>query len=211
MGTLTSAMVQLNKEGVLRIVNEYLEKDTDPLKILEELQLGMKLVGEKFERQEYFLFDLIWSGEIFKEVAKILEPKIQEKHKNIKKKGKMMIGTVKGDVHDIGKNIVITLLESAGIDVVDLGVDVPAEEFVRKAKEIEPDVIGMSGLLTASIDAMHKTIELLRGEEINAKVIVGGGIVGEKWVSGELQVDAIAVSAPEGVKMIEKLMEGDAI
>jgi len=189
-------------------VEEYLKKGLDPLEILKELQKGMELVGEKYERGEYFLFNLIWSGEIFKEAAKILMPKIREKYKTIKKKGKVMIGTVKGDIHDIGKNIVITLLESAGFDVVDLGVDIPPEEFVRKAKETKPDVIGMSGLLTASIDAMRETIELLKREGINAKVIVGGGIVGEKWVSGKLRVDATATSAPEGVKMIEKLVEG---
>jgi 5-methyltetrahydrofolate--homocysteine methyltransferase len=206
MGKLVDATVELNKEEVLNIVNESLKKGQDPLQILQELQKGVELVGEKYERQEYFLFNLIWAGEIFKEAAKVLLPKIQESYKSIKKKGKVLIGTVKGDIHDIGKNIVITLLESAGYEVVDLGVDVPPEEFAKKAKEVKPDVIAMSGLLTASVDAMDENTQRLRKEGIKAKIIVGGGIVGEEYVKGKLHVDATATSAPDGIKKIEKLM-----
>jgi len=206
MGKLADATVEMNKEEVLKIVNESLKSGQDPLQILQELQKGVELVGEKYERQEYFLFNLIWAGEIFKEAAKVLLPKIQESYKSIKKKGKVLIGTVKGDIHDIGKNIVITLLESAGYEVVDLGVDVPPEEFVKKAKEVKPDVIAMSGLLTASVDAMDETAQRLRKEGIKAKIIAGGGIVGEEYVKGKLSVDATSTSAPDGIKKIEKLI-----
>lgn len=202
---IIEAMAKLDKDSVISAVKEELERNKDPLQIIEKLRQGLDMVGEKYQRGEYFLLELIMAGEIFKDASSFVLPKIKERYGRVSKKGKVLIGTVAGDIHDLGKNIVSTLLECAGIEVIDLGVDVPAEVFVEKIKEHRPKVVGMSGLLTASIDEMNKIIEAMEraGLREKVKVIVGGGIVGEKWTVGKVKADAATTNAAEGVKIIE--------
>jgi len=202
---IVEAMGKLDKNSVISAVKEELERNKDPLQIIEELRRGLDIVGEKYEKGEYFLLELIMAGEIFKDAASLILPKIKERYGGVSKKGKVLIGTVRGDIHDLGKNIVSTLLECAGFEVIDLGVDAPAELFVEKIKEHKPEVVAMSGLLTASIDEMNKTIEAIEraGLREKVKVIVGGGIVGEEWTVGKVKADAATTNAAEGVKIIE--------
>jgi methylmalonyl-CoA mutase cobalamin-binding domain/chain len=202
---IVEAMAKLDKNSVLSAVKEELERNKDPLQIIEDLRRGLDIVGEKYENGEYFLLELIMAGEIFKDASSFILPKIKERYGGVSKKGKVLIGTVAGDIHDLGKNIVSTLLECAGFEVIDLGVDVPAEVFVEKIKEHKPEVVAMSGLLTASIDEMNKTIEAIKhaGLREKVKVIVGGGIVGEEWTVGKVKADAATTNAAEGVKIIE--------
>ncbi len=209
MGKLADAMGKLDKESVIEIVRQELNSGKDPLEIIEELRKGMEIVGEGFQKLERFLMDLIWASEIFKDAAFLIMPKIKEKMKNVPVKGKVVIGTVKGDIHDIGKNLVMALLECAGFEVLDLGVDIAPEIFVEKIREYKPQIVGMSGLLTASIDVMQETIQAIEKEGLrkDLKIIVGGGVVGDKWTKGKVNADATVTSAVEGVKLAEEYVE----
>ena len=208
MEELVSAMSRLDKDRVVELVKTLLNESKDPLEIIETLRKGLEIVGEKFEKGEYFLMDLMWSAEIFKAATEIVLPEIEKKRGHVPAKGKLLIGTVKGDIHDVGKNLVIALARCAGFEVIDLGVDVPPEVFVENVKKHKPDIVGMSGLLTASIEAMQNTIEALEkaGVRDQVKIIVGGGVVGEDWVEGKLAADARAKSAIEGIKIMEQFV-----
>ena len=205
MGKIAEAMGNLDKTTVIQLIEQNLAYKTDLTQILEELRAGLEIVGEKYEKGEYFLFHLLYGAEIFKDAAALLMPQIKESQLELEKKARVLIGTVKGDIHDIGKNIVVALLESKGFDVKDLGVDIPEERFVTETRTFKPIVIGMSGLLTASVEAMESTIKAITDAGLHAglKVIVGGGIVADEWTQGRTGADAIAQSAVEGVKTIE--------
>jgi len=205
MGRLKDAIVVLNKEGVLKAVREGIDTNRDPIELIEEARQGLERVGEEFEKGNYFLMELMRAAQIFKEAAAIINPKIRECYKETTAKGKIMIGTVAGDVHDLGKGIVASLLECAGFEVIDLGVDVSEQVYMEKIKEFNPQVVGMSGLLTTSIPVMNKTIEAIEnaGLREKVKVIVGGGIVGE-IKSSEIRADFATSNANEGVRTIEE-------
>jgi methanogenic corrinoid protein MtbC1 len=206
MGKLAEAMAKLDKDSVIDIVSKELISGKDPLEIIEELRKGMEIVGDGFEKLERFLMDLIWAAQIFKDATELIMPLIKEKKKDVQAKGKVVIGTVKGDIHDIGKNLIMALLECAGFEVVDLGVDVASDVFVEKIREHKPQIVGMSGLLTASIDSMQETIQAIEkaGLREELKIIVGGGVVGDQWTKGKVKADTVTTSAVEGVKRAEK-------
>lgn len=206
MGNLAEAMAKLDKDSVIEIVQQDLKGGKNPLEIIEELRKGMEIVGEGFEKLERFLMDLIWAAQIFKDAADLIMPRIRESLKDVPVKGKVLVGTVKGDIHDIGKNLIMALLECAGFEVVDLGVDIAPEVFVEKIKEYRPQIVGMSGLLTASIDVMQETIDAIEKEGLRKelKIIVGGGVVGDQWTRGKVNADAAVTSAVEGVKLAEQ-------
>ena len=144
------AIVNLNVEGIQKLCMKAIEVGIPAYDIIiKGFSKGLEIVGEKYEREEYYLAELVVAGEIIKEGMKVLEPHL--KSGEAKKIGKVAIGTVRGDLHDIGKNIVATLLRAAGFDVIDLGVDVPPERFIEAAKEHKPDIIAMSALLTLSL------------------------------------------------------------
>ncbi len=205
MGGLKDSIAALDKEGVLKAVREGIDSNRDPIELIEEARLGLERVGEEFEKGNYFLMELMRAAQIFKEAAAIINPKIKECYKDRPAKGKVLIGTVAGDVHDLGKGIVGSLLECAGFEVIDLGVDVSEEVYVEKMKEHNPQVVGMSGLLTTSIPVMNKTIKAIEeaGLREKAKVIVGGGIVGEVKPS-KIGADHATSNASEGVRIIEE-------
>ena len=209
MGKLAEAMAKLDKDSVIDLVSKELMSGKDPLEIIEELRKGMEIVGEGFEKLERFLMDLIWAAQIFKDAAELIMPMIKAKKKDVPAKGKVVIGTVKGDIHDIGKNLIMALLECAGFEVVDLGVDVAPDVFVEKIREHKPQIVGMSGLLTASIGAMQETIQAIEnaGLREELRIIVGGGVVGDQWTKGKVKADAVTTSAVEGVKRAEKYVE----
>lgn len=179
---LVQAIADLKEEEALKIVKERLDAGEDPLKILEDARLGLEIVGKRFARGEYFIPDLIYSGEIMSQITEIVKPKIGEVQREAKKLGKVVIGTVAGDIHDIGKNIVVFMLEVNGFEVYDLGVDVPPERFVEKVKETGATILGLSGFLTLAFDSMKRTIEALKeaGLREKVKVMIGGGQVTEE-------------------------------
>jgi methanogenic corrinoid protein MtbC1 len=168
---ITKALADLEEDLTLDLVRKALQDNVAGGDILKACQEGMNEVGSRFEKQEYFVSDLIMSGEIFKQVGVVLEPHL--------KAGKVVFGTVKGDIHDIGKDIVINMLKSAGFEVIDVGVDAPATAFIEALKSSGAKVLGLSGLLTLAFDSMRETIEALKtaGLRDQVKVMVGGGPV----------------------------------
>ncbi len=176
----------LNEKKTLSLVRSLLSNGDDPLHVIENCQKGMELVGEHYHNGRYFISGLIMAGEIFRQVMEIVQPEL-ESNSYSPVSGRMLLGTVQGDIHDIGKNIVIILLRCYGIKVVDLGVDVPAEKFVAMAIEKKPRIIGISGVLTSSFENMQKTISLLRSDsnidQENMSIIIGGCSVDERICS----------------------------
>lgn len=202
---LKEAIVEGEPEKTISVVNEAIDQALDLKDILNEAVIkAAEEVGILYEKEEYFLADLLMTGDALKAAMEILKTKLSQQS-DIKPQGSILIGTVQGDVHDIGKSLVVSLLRGQGFDVVDLGSDVPPEVFVQKAKEIKPDIIGLSGLLTMSISKMHETILLLKKAGIASKIIIGGGIV-SKDSCAMIGADDCAKDGWEGIKKIKKII-----
>jgi methanogenic corrinoid protein MtbC1 len=205
VGKLAEALVALDKKAALAATEEALQSGTDPLAVVDEARLGLEQVGQKYDTGEFFLMELMRAAQVFQAIAQVLNPKIVEAHGGVKTTGKVVLGTVAGDIHDLGKNIVKILLECRGVEVIDLGVDVKAAKFVEAVRLHAPQVLGMSALLTASVMEMNRTADALEAAGLrgSVKVIVGGGIVGEIDQSN-LRVDYATVDANGGVRQIEQ-------
>lgn len=166
------------KEDIVRdLVADRIKSGDDPLNIIDDCQRGMRLVGERYEQGQYYIAGLIMAGEIFSQVMDKVHPLLKERVSE-EKNGCILLGTVKGDIHDLGKNIVSILLRCHGFTVHDLGVDVSPVKFVEEFKKIQPDIVGLSGLLTASYDKMRETVSLLKNNDV--PIIIGGGQVNEQ-------------------------------
>jgi len=205
MGKLSEAFVGLDKKTALQVVREELESGRDPLDLVDEARKGLERVGEKFDSGEYFLMELMRAAQIFQAAAEVLNPAIRQAYGEVTTKGRVLLGTVAGDIHDLGKNIVKILLECRGVEVIDLGVDVPAEKFVRSVQENHPQVVGLSALLTASVAEMNRTTEAIEkaGLRDQVRVIFGGGIVGEIGAS-RLKADFATTDVNQGIRQIEQ-------
>lgn len=181
MGSLAEALTNLEEQKVYELVDQKVNEGENVLRIISELNEGMINVGELFSSGEYFISQLIFSGEILKEVMKKLEPLLHKVEAG-QSSGKVVIGTVKGDIHDIGKNIVTTLLNGSGFDVLDLGVDVPAAKFVEAIKQTGAKVLGLSALLNFTYPEMKSVIEEVEkaGLRDRVKVIIGGAPCNEQ-------------------------------
>lgn len=205
---LVNAMADLQRSKVFEIVRNEIEKDTDPLKIIEWLSQGLKKVGEYFDKKEYFLAELITGGDIFETVYQEIKPILAKKNVNAQIKGKIVLGTVQGDVHDIGKNIVKTILTVSGFHVEDLGVDVPPERFIEALKQTEAKILALSALLTIAIDSVEEIIKLLRKEDLRdkVKIIVGGSAFSKELVKN-LDVDAFGIDPMDALKKCQQFLE----
>jgi methanogenic corrinoid protein MtbC1 len=205
---LVSAIVNLDERRAVETTKRRLEAGEDPLRILEDLTKAANVIGEKYERGELFIADLVMAGEILKEVSDPVRAKLRELGKVRSPIGKLVIGTVQGDIHDIGKNITVTMAEAAGFEVIDLGVDTAPEKFVDAIRKYEPDIVGMSGLLTLAIESMKKTVDAIKAAGLRDKVrvIIGGGRV-DQYAKEYTGADAWTNSAAEGVRIMLKWME----
>jgi corrinoid protein of di/trimethylamine methyltransferase len=204
---IKDALVNFDIEGTVSLVKDALRGGVPAYKIVTEgLAKGMDIVGKKYEGGEFFLAELVMAGETMKEAMKILEPHLRVD--STVRKGIVVIGTVKGDVHDIGKNIVSTLLRSAGFEVIDLGTDVPAERFIDAVKRFNPDILGMSALLTTTLANMEDVIKALKREGVRdkVKVIIGGAPVDERFAA-KIGADAAAHDAVNGVEICRRWVE----
>ena len=201
---LASALADLKEAEALKIVKDKLGAGEEPLKILDEARKGMEIVGKRFANSEYFIPDLVYSGEILKAVTELVKPKLT-KEAGTKRLGKVVFGTVAGDIHDIGKDIVVFMLDVNGFEVYDLGVDVPAQKFVDKIKESGAPVVGLSGFLTLAFDSMKETIEAMKaaGLRDKVKVMIGGGQITDE-VRKYTGADAFGKDAMAGVTMAKK-------
>jgi len=205
--SLVGRVAALDEQGALDAVRARVTDGDDAMAIVADCQRGMQLVGEDYASGVYFISGLIMAGEIFREAMEILEPLLPAAGEAAADApGGVLICTVRGDIHDLGKSIVTMMLRSYGIVVHDLGVDVSPDEVVRKAVELRPDILGLSGLLTAAAEGMKATVAAVRdaGDRIGAlPIIIGGGIVSEEtcaWTGADLWAN----DASRGVQLIRK-------
>ncbi len=205
---LAEALVDLKEEKVAQLVREALDEGTDPMEILNQCREGMDMVGERYRAGDYFLSDLIVSGEIFKDAMKLIEPKLKESAGGAAEPVKMVLATAKGDIHNIGKDIVAVLLKASGFEVHDLGIDVDPNVIVDKLVETKAAILGMSGLLTPSFESMKQTIDAVEeaGIRDRIKIVIGGGIVTE-LVQKYTGADAFTDDGIEGVEICKRFAE----
>ncbi|MHA1238445.1 MAG: cobalamin B12-binding domain-containing protein [Candidatus Odinarchaeia archaeon] len=204
------AIFSFDDEAVYEAVKKALEKGVDPIKIIQEgITRALRDIGEKYEKGEFFLMHLMAASEATKRVIdELIQPALKEKAAKSEYTGKVVIGTVEGDIHDIGKNIVAIMLLVGGFQVYDLGKDVPATKFVEKAKEVDADIIALSALLSTTLLNQRKVIEILKKEGLRDKfkVIVGGAPASEEWAK-EIGADGYAPDAIKAVKLAERLVK----
>lgn len=205
---LVVALADLKEEEALSIVRDRLSAGDDPMKILDDARTGLELVGQRYAKGEYFIPDLLYSGEILKGISGIVKPEIS-KGPEVKRIGKVVFGTVAGDIHDIGKDIVVFMLDVNGFEVYDLGVDVPIEAFVEKVKETGATIVGLSGFLTLAFEAMKQTIQAIKdaGLRDRVKIMIGGGQVDEQ-VRGFAGADAFGKDAMDAVNLAKSWIGG---
>jgi len=194
-------------ENIKSIVIKALSLGVNPVDVVDAVSKGLEEVGEKYEKGEYFLSELIMAGIMAGEITNTLKPHLEKLAE--KPVGKVVIGTVKGDLHDIGKNIVIAMLSSAGFTIVDLGIDVPSEKFVEAVKEEKPDIVAMSCLLTIAIDEMRMVVNKLNEVSLRktVKIMVGGRPITPEFAK-EIGADAYGRDAVEAVKIAKALIKG---
>ncbi len=206
---LVSVLADLKETEALEIVQNRLDAGDDPLAILNDARSAMEIVGKRFGSAEYFIPDLVYSGEILREVTDMVKPRLV-KAAEAKRRGKVIMGTVAGDIHDIGLNIVTFMLDVNGFEVYDLGVDVPAQRFVEKIKESDAPIVGLSGFLTLAFDAMKETVEAIEkaGLRDKVKIMIGGGQIDEQ-VRKYTGADAYGKDAMAGVALAREWTAGE--
>ena len=207
-GELVKLLSDLKEPEALSFVEKAIGEGVDPMELLGNAQEGMKIVGERFAREEYFLPELVFSGEILNQIVEKLKPHLKEVEKG-DRQGKVIMGTVAGDIHDIGKNLVTFMLDVSGFEVIDLGVDVPAQKFVNAIKETGSKVVGLSGFLTLAFQAMQETINAISeaGLREDVKIMIGGGQINDQ-VRVFTGADAHGNDAMEAVKLAQGWIGG---
>ena len=178
---LATLLADLKEDEAIKVTKERLARKEDPMKILEDSRKGMETVGKRFASGEYFIPDLIYSGEILRQVTEIVKPMLTGTMKQ-QKLGKFLLATVAGDIHDIGKDIVAFMMDISGFEVIDMGIDVPKDKIVAKIKETKPQIVGLSGFLTLAFDSMKETIDAIKaaGLRDGVKIVIGGGQIDEE-------------------------------
>ncbi|MCW4038505.1 MAG: cobalamin-dependent protein [Candidatus Bathyarchaeota archaeon] len=206
---VASRFSDLDLDGTLDLTRKALEKGFSAHKILEEgLSRGLDRVGELFERKEYFLSELMVATYIMEHAMKVIEDKLKSEAGGGGRRGRVVFGTVAGDFHFIGKNIAISLLQASGYEVHDLGEDVPPEAFVKKVREVKPDIVALSALLLTTVSGIGEVMEALERESLRDQVFVMiGGRPTSQEVAEKYGVDAYCATAMDGVATANKYME----
>ena len=203
---LVDAMAKMREQEALDLAEKMLNDGEDPLKVLDLCREAVEIVGKQFEEGKYFLPELVLSGEMLKKISKMAEPFMkQEAEKKAERLGKVVMGTVQGDIHDIGKDIVTFLLDVNGFEVHDLGVDVPPQRFVEAIRAVQPQVVGMSALLTLAFESLKSTVDAIReaGLRDQVKIMIGGGGVDDE-VREYAGADAYGEDAMAAVNLSKK-------
>jgi 5-methyltetrahydrofolate--homocysteine methyltransferase len=200
---LVDAIAHVREQEAIRLAQQMCTNSTSAGRILGLIRDGVRVVGRRFENGEYFLPELVMSGEIVRQISEIIGPKLTGVAAG-RHRGRVLIGTVRGDIHDLGKNIVATMLEVNGFDVVDLGVDVPADDFVRGVDAYEPDVVALSGLLTSAYHPMKETVEAIGTADLGkrVKIMIGGGRMDDR-IRQYTGADAYGEDAIDAVRLVE--------
>ena len=201
---LIKAITDLQEEAALNLVRQRLDAGDDPLLVIKNCQEGLRQVGLLFERQQYYLSGLIMAGEIFRQVMELVQPVVEQQVSG-KASGRILLGTVEGDIHDLGKNIVSVLLGCHNFAVRDLGVDVPPTTFAEQAAEFRPHVVGLSGLVASAYEAMRETVVLLRKQGYEGPIVIGGGQLSEE-VCQYVGADYWTTDAVVGVDLCSRLI-----
>jgi len=207
-GKLVTLLSDLKEPEALAFVEKALGEGVDPLDLLGQAREAMKIVGQRFASSEYFIPDLVFSGVILKRIVEMLEPHIK-KGQEAERLGKVIIGTVAGDIHDIGKDLVVFMLDVNGFEVLDLGIDVPIQKFVDTIKETGATVVGLSGFLTLSFQSMKDTVDTIEkaGLRNTVKIMIGGGQIDEQ-VRGFTGADAYGKDAMAAVQLAKGWIGG---
>jgi methanogenic corrinoid protein MtbC1 len=206
---LIAHLADLDETYVLKAVRHLLDKGQDPLDIIQDCEHAMRLVGERYEKREYYLSAFIMAGEIFREVMAISQPSMEQRLVG-NASGRILLGTVQGDIHDIGKDIAELALRCYGFTVEDLGIDVPPQKFVENIQNNPPDIIGLSGLVTVAYESMRETTRLIKENSLSRKnaipVIVGGSTLSEE-ICRFVGADFWVTDAMEGVRICQSIMQ----
>jgi len=208
MDEICEAVIRIDSNKCLKLVREGIDRGLDPFSIVNEgLTKGLRQLGELFEEGKIFLPELIAGGEMVKNALDILKPHLAQSEKSIKTKGKFILGTVEGDIHDLGKNLVGLILSTSGYEVIDLGKDVPTDTFVKKVKEHKPKLLGLSALLTTTMHKQKEVIEALKiaGLRETVKIMVGGAPISKEWAE-EIGADAYAEDAIDALRVADNLI-----
>ena len=203
---LVDLVADMEEEEALKLAKEMLDGGTDPLRVLELCREAMDIVGKRFEQGEYFLPELILAGEVLDEIGAMAKPLIQQTPgEESHKLGRVLIGTVHGDLHDIGKNIVTFMLDINGFEVKDIGIDVPVDKFIEEIKEFHPQVVCLSGFLTLAFDSMKETVEAIKaaGLRDQVKIQIGGGQIDET-IRAYTGADSYGLNAMDAVNFSRK-------
>jgi methanogenic corrinoid protein MtbC1 len=206
---LVNWLADMNEDDAFALAKKMLlEEGANPVRVLELCRMAMDIVGKRFEKGEYFLPELVLAGEMLENISVIAKPLIkQAPGEEPKKLAKVLIGTVHGDLHDIGKNIVTFMLDINGFEVKDIGIDVPVKTFIDEINQFKPDVVGLSGFLTLAFDSMKETIEAIQdaGLRDKLKIMIGGGQVDET-VRNYTGADAYGTNAIDAVSLCKSWM-----
>ncbi len=201
---LVDAITEMREEDALKITQDMLDAGTSPLEILDTCRKGLDTIGKRFEEGTYFLPELMLAGEMMNQITEIVKPKLAEMPDR-ERHGKVLIGTVEGDIHDIGKNIVSFMLDVNGFEILDLGVDVPPQKFVEAIQEFQPQIVALSGFLTLSFDSMKDTVAAIEsaGLRDKVKIMIGGGQINEE-VKEYAGADGYGKDAVAGISFAKK-------
>ena len=205
---LIDAITDMREDDALQITDEMLESGTNPFEVLEDCRQAMEIIGKRFEEGDCFVPELILAGEVLKEISVKVKPLMEEQTGTTQKLGKIVFGTVEGDIHDIAKDIVAFMLDINGFEVYDLGVDVPPASFVEKVKETGATVVGLSGFLTLAYDPMKATVEALKTANLtDVKVMIGGGQIDDQ-IRAYTGADAYGRDAMTAVSLAKQWIGG---
>jgi len=206
---LVTAIADMQEEEALRLARAMLDEGEDPRVILDAGSEAMAIIGTRYDAKEYFLPELMIAGEMMKELGDLVKPKLGAKATQMKSLGTVIIGTVAGDIHDIGKDVVAFMLDVNNFEVHNLGVDVSAVTFVDKIRELKPDIVGMSGFLTMAFDQMKRTVEAIKeaGMRDQVKIMIGGSIMDES-AAEYVGADAYGADASAAVKLAKSWIGG---
>ena len=204
---LVNAIADMDEEQALALVQEMLSDGADPVAILDDCRAAMDAVGKRFEKGEYFIPELILAGEMLKTISAEVRPRIKQSTTGAAKKGKIVVGTVQGDIHDIAKDIVVFMLDVNGYEVKDLGVDVPVQAFVDEVRNWQPDILALSGFLTLAYTSMKETVDAVKaaGLRNQVKIMIGGGTI-DQGVCEYAGADAFGRDAMTAVSLANQWM-----
>jgi methanogenic corrinoid protein MtbC1 len=204
---LVEAIAGINEEQAIQITKEMLETGEDPQEILNACHEAMAIVGERYETKEYFLPELMMAGDMLRDIGELVKPLMADSAVTTEPFGKVIIGTVAGDVHDIGKDMVVFMLDANNFEVHDLGIDVAAETFVDKIKEVYPEIVALSGFLTLAFDEMKTTVQAFddAGLRDSVKIMIGGAPM-DQAITEYIGADAFGLDAATAVKLAKQFV-----